>query len=408
MAAPTVKVFVGFQTTTGFGQPFQLNDAVYGKLNTGTLGGLAFAELTNIVMSVNIQRGRSRQMDQFNAGSCSVVFNNDSRILDPSNTASIYYPYVTPRCLIIVTANDIPIFTGLVKDWNLEYQNANNSTMVAVCSDQFTVLANINMDTFTPSAQLSGARINTVLDRPDVAYQGQRFIATGNSALGAFAVTQGINCLNYLQLCTTSEQGYLFMSAAGTLTFKGRTDVLNPVAAVAFTDPSTGTYPYMTLDSQYGDELLYNYVATQSPAGAVQIAQDATSIAAYQASNYSMLDLLNSTTTEVAGIGNYYMNKYKDPTIRFTGVSCLLNGYTTAAQNAVLALDMTSIASVLKTFVTGTPLTVTQNLVVTGVNHRITPQNHLVSFVFENTDQGAFFVLDSALFGILNQNQLAF
>ena len=69
MAAPTIQVLVGFQTTTGFGNPFQLDNATYGLLNTGTLGGLAYADLTSIVQSVNITRGRNRQLDQFNAGS---------------------------------------------------------------------------------------------------------------------------------------------------------------------------------------------------------------------------------------------------------------------------------------------------------------------------------------------------
>ena len=92
MTVPTYQVLVGFQTTTGFGQPFQLNDAVYGKLNTGTLGGLRYADLTSLVLSVTIKRGRNRQLDQFNAGTAQVVFNNSTRVLDPLNTASSYYP----------------------------------------------------------------------------------------------------------------------------------------------------------------------------------------------------------------------------------------------------------------------------------------------------------------------------
>jgi hypothetical protein len=56
--------------------------------------------------------------------------------------------------------------------------------------------------------------------------------------------------------------------------------------------------------------LLYNYIVTQSPAGAKQTASNANSIALYQAQQYSLLDLLNSTTSEVAGLGNYLLGKY--------------------------------------------------------------------------------------------------
>jgi hypothetical protein len=241
VSAPTIKVLVGLETTTGFGQPFQLNDAVYGLLNTGTLVGLAYADLTSLVESVNITRGRSRQLDQFNAGTATVSFNNSSRILDPLNASSIYYPYVLPRCPIKILANGVPIYTGLITDWNLEYDIASNGDrMYATCSDAFTVLANTTLVAHTVTQESTNARINTVLDYTEVAYQGARNIGTGSSTLGAsasssgFNIADGTNLLTYLQLVNTSEQGYLFISADGTLTFKGRTSVLNPVSGATF------------------------------------------------------------------------------------------------------------------------------------------------------------------------------
>ena len=162
MAAPTIQVLVGFQTTTGFGNPFQLDSATYGLLNTGTLGGLAYADLTSIVQSVNITRGRNRQLDQFNAGTATISFYNASRVLDPLNTASIYYPYVLPRCPVIINANGVPIYTGLITDWNLDYDMANKDIMYASCSDNFTVLANQQLNAHTTTAELSSTRVSTV------------------------------------------------------------------------------------------------------------------------------------------------------------------------------------------------------------------------------------------------------
>jgi hypothetical protein len=81
-----MQVLVGFQSTTGFGTPFLLNDAFYGVLDTagrGTLGGVTMVDLTSIVESVNITRGRSRQLDQFNAGTATIAFDNASQILEP-------------------------------------------------------------------------------------------------------------------------------------------------------------------------------------------------------------------------------------------------------------------------------------------------------------------------------------
>jgi hypothetical protein len=407
MTVPTYQVLVGFQTTTGFGQPFQLNDAVYGLLNTGTLGGLAYADLTSIVLSVNIRRGRNRQLDQFNAGTAQVVFNNNSRTLDPLNTASIYYPFVLPRSPIIIYANGTPIYTGFVEDWDLDYQNANQGRMVARCVDTFGTLANQQLNAFTPSAQTSGLRVDAVLDRPEVAYQGARSIGTGSSTLGAYAVSQDTNVLNYLQQVNTSEQGYIFTAADGTLTFKGRSSVLNPVAGASFTTNGTGI-PYMSLVNQYGSELLYNYIVTQSPAGAAQTSSDAISIALYQTQNYNLLQLLNSTTSEVAGLGAYLLGKYRNPVVRFTGVSCELAALTSAQWATIFAIDLTSIVTVQKDYNTGTPLTESQTLITSGIEHRIVPGSHIVSYTFESTDGNQYLTLDDAIFGTLDNNLLSF
>ena len=407
MTTPVMQVLVGFQTSTGFGNPFELDDSVFGVLDTSTLGGLAFADLTHLVESVNITRGRNRELTQFNAGTANVAFDNVTRVLDPLNDASIYYPFVLPRCPIIILANGIPIYTGLVVDWNLDYDISNQDMMYAVCSDSFTVLANQSLAAFTPSAELSSARVSTVLNRPEINYQGARSIGTGSSNLGAYAVAENTNVLNYLQLITKSEQGYLYMAADGTLTFKGRTDVLNPVADADFTTTGSGI-PYQTLTNEFGDELLYNDIITESPAGGPFNASDSTSQALYQSQQYTATDLLNSSASEVEQLGQYLLGKYKNPVLRFTGLATQMAALTEAQQNAVLNLDLTDIATIEKNYVTGTPTSVTQTLIVSGVNHTITPLDHIIGFTFESVDANQYFTLDNAIFGILDQNLLAF
>ena len=413
MPAPTMQVLVGFQTTTGFGNALVIggDNIARNQLDTGVLGGLAYADLTNLVESVNITRGRSRQLDQFNAGTATVTFNNSSRILDPLNTSSIYYPYVLPRCPIQILANGIPIYTGLITDWNLDYDIASNGDrMYASCSDAFTVLANTTLTAHTVTAETTNARINTVLDYTEVAYQGAQNIGIGSSTLGAsatssgFNIADGTNLLTYLQLVNTSEQGYLYVAADGTLTFKGRTSVLNPVSGATFS--YTGAISYQTLLNSYGDELLYNYIVTQSPAGVQQITSDSTSIALYQSQSLNLTNLLNSTVSEVAGLGNYLLGKYKNPVLRFTNVSTQMAALSTANQNICFNLDLTSIATVVKNFTTGTPATESQTLIVSGISHNITPGSHIYSLQFESTDGNQYLTLDDSIFGTLSTTNL--
>ena len=279
--------------------------------------------------------------------------------------------------------------------------------MFARCVDAFGTLANQQLNAFTPSAQSSSARVTAVLDRPEIAYQGARSIGSGTSTLGAYAVSEDTSCLGYLQQVNTSEQGYLYTAADGTLTFKGRSSVLNPVSGASFTTNGTGI-PYMTLVNQYGSELLYNYIVTQSPAGAAQTNSDTTSINLYQTQNYNVLNLLNSTTTEVAGLGAYLLGKYRNPVVRFTGVSCELAALTSAQWSTIFAIDLTSVVTVQKDYSTGTPTTESQTLITSGIEHRIVPGSHIVSYTFESTDGNQYLTLNDSIFGTLDNNLLSF
>ena len=420
MSAPVLQVLVGFQTTANFGQPFQLDDAVYGKLNTGTLGGIQFADLTTLVQSVSINRGRSRQLQEFNTGTATVSFWNKSRALDPLNTSSPYWNTsanmtgIVPRLPIQIFANGIPIYTGVIQDWNVDYDLGNNDIVYASCADDFTVLASATLADHTVATEQTGARIDTVLNYNEVLYQGSRSIALGSSTLGAtvtnagFSISQGTSVLNYLQDVTDAEQGYLFMSAEGTLTFKGRSQVLNPISAATFTGDDSLGIRYQTLMNEFGDELLYNVIVTEGPAGGPFTATDADSVAQYQAQTYSQTDLLNSTTTELQGLGNYLLGKYKQPQLRFTGLSTQLLALNTTKQNLCLNLDLTDVCNVIKHFAVGTPTSVDQTVIVTGINHNITPGSHIITYTFESTDGNAYLTLDDPIFGTLDNNLLSF
>jgi hypothetical protein len=420
MSQPILQVLVGFQTTANFGQPFQLDDAVYGLLDTGTLGGIQFADLTTMVQSVNINRGRSRQLQEFNAGTATVSFWNKSRDLDPLNTASPYWNTsanitgIVPRLPIQILANGIPIYTGVIQDWNVDYDTGNNDIVYASCVDQFTVLANTILTDHTVTQQLTGARIEEVLNYSEVLYQGPRAIGVGSSTLGStasdagFSIQAGTTLLNYLQTVSTSEQGFLFMAPNGTLTFKGRTEVLSVSPNATFTGDASVGVPYQTLMNEFGDELLYNVIVTESPAGGPFTATDNDSIAQYQAQTYSNTNLLNSSTTEVEALGQYLLGKYRQPQLRFTGLSTQLLALDSNKQNICLNLDLTDVCNVVKHFAVGLPTSVDQNVIVSGVSHNITPGSHIITYTFESTDGNQYFVLDDAIFGVLDQNLLAF
>ena len=412
MTIPLIEVLVGFQSTATFGGNMQLDGPNIAKnqLDTGTLGGIVYANLTTMVQSININRGRSRQLQEFTAGTATVSFWNKDRSLDPLNSSSPYWNStanstgVVPRLPIIVKANGITIYTGVITDWNVDYDLANNDIVYATCADDFTVLSSIILNDHATTEQLSNVRINEVLNYSEVVYQGPRSISTGSSTMGGtpantdFSIVQGTPLLNYLQTVTTSEQGYLYMSADGELTFKGRTSVLNPVPSATFSG-EPGTIPIQSLENQFGDELLYNVVVTQSPAGVAVTASDSESINQYQTQTLNLTTLLNASQTEVTQLGQYLLGKYAQPVLRFTGLSTQLVALSTDLQNVCLNLDLTDICTVIKYFSSGTPASVGQTLIVSGVRHSITPGSHIIAYTFESTDSNQYFTLNDAVFG---------
>jgi hypothetical protein len=406
MALPTTTVEVCFDDTTlDAANGFTLDDAVKGILNNPYYkldGGLTFSDVSADVMSLSTNRGRSRELDQYVAGTATINFNNNLRKYDPLNTASAYYPYITPRRYVRIKSNGLPVFAGLVNAWSLAYEKPNQSYVTATVVDAFSIVASQNIAAFTPDEEVTGNRFNTILARPEVDLTG---IATsvdiGNSTCGAFPISNNEVVLNYLHKIEQTEQGFVFCSADNTLTFKSRTSVLSQTGGVAFTDDGTGTSGYTTLDVDTSDDLIFNRIVAQSPAGDAQVVSDATSISQYDTITLEATDLLNSTTAEVLSLADLILQTYKQPEVRFNGLSQQLSALSLTNQNLLLGLDLTNLATVKRSYTVGSPASVTKYVTVEGISHSITPSAHQITYRFGALSQAGF-ILNSGIFGLLD------
>jgi len=405
MSLVDVTVELGLFETAEVGR-FILDDDVAGVLGVSVLSGLTFTDVSDHVKSLSVTRGRSRQLDNFNAGTAVVTFDNRGRAFDPINEDSPFYPGIEPRGIIRISASNYPVFYGFINDWDNEYDLAGNDVAVTSASDAFMVLSNQVLSAFTPSEQLTGARINTVLSRSEIDFVGGRDIDAGNSTVGAYEVAANTNVLNYLRQVERSEMGNLFISASGDIVFQDRSNFPGD-DLVDFADDGTGI-SYRSLTNQYGDELLYNLIKATSPAGAEQVRSDSSSIFKYQVSQLVYDNLLNSSTTQVADIAQFVLAKFKDPKVRFTGLNVQLVGLSNENRNAVLGLDLTDFVNVKKSFASGTPASLTQIVIVTGISHSVSPDSHTVSFAFESTQDALLLVLGSSIAGKLDSGILDF
>ena len=94
------KIEFGFDTTTGgFSNSFKLDDALRGQLDNAdyVLAGVQFVDVTNYLKDVLIRRGKSRDLDRYQAGQAIVTLDNRTRAFDPTFTASEFYGNIIPR-----------------------------------------------------------------------------------------------------------------------------------------------------------------------------------------------------------------------------------------------------------------------------------------------------------------------
>jgi len=402
----------------GFNAGFTLDDTDgYGTLDdplcTIYASGVG-VDITEDVQEIRIERGRSDQLQEFSASTCSITLGDYSRKYDPENTASPYYNSVsgtsgvTIRRVVKVFYDATQIFTGRITDIDISFEPSSlptdKATVILECADDFVVLANTRIEEFTPSAQLGGARITALLALPEVAYAATTNLDAGTITLTAEPIADQTVLLDYLQQIAKTEQGYLFMSGDGELRFSNRLQTLVVSDPFFFADDNSGDADYETLSVLYGQEALFNRVVC-TPIDSLNpgIADDATSQSEYGVSALH-LDSLLCSEADAQDLADYMVNLFKEPQYRFDSVSCSFGGnkISTAVQQSIIDLDLGSVLKVKKSFATGTPLSITQNLSVEGISHTITPVSHNILFKTAVRSIADPFTLDSATLGQLD------
>ena len=203
MPAPDVKVELGLNLGQRDPFAFVLDNATRGVLDNTefTLGGERFFDITPRLVTTSVRRGKNNALDRIDAGIVSIVVDNSDREFDPLYENGPYFGQLVPRRSVRVSANDYPVFVGFIDDFDIQYEPGKQSVVRIDVSDAFSVLANSGLEEFTPDSELSGARINAVLDRPEVDWPAEaRDIDAGNTLMLDTDVAEGTGTLEYLQL----------------------------------------------------------------------------------------------------------------------------------------------------------------------------------------------------------------
>jgi hypothetical protein len=412
--APAVKVELGLNLGSRDPNAFVLDDATRGKLDstTYTLSGDKFFDITDRLVTTTVRRGKNNALDRIDAGITSITVDNSDRRFDPLYENGPYFGQLVPRRSVRVSANDKPVFEGFIDDFDIQYEPGKQSVVNIEVSDALSIFANSALQEFTPTSQLSGARVSAVLDRPEVAWPlNLREIDAGNSTMLDNIVAEGTGTLEYLQLVSSSEFGDLFLSKDGKVTFRERNAVPNIPNLVFSDEIVAGVYTgiqFADVNIVYGSENLYNRIALAN-ADAIPdeaFADDATSQATFGPRTYSQSGLLIQDPTQLQFLADFLLARYKDPQYRFETVTVVLDTLTEANQNAVLDLEIGDIVQV-RFEPSDIPPAIEQYCRIIGVNHDWNPANKNISFALERLDF-AIFILDDLVLGELDNDRLAY
>lgn len=409
-AAPTISVlaYFGIDATSNV---FILDDATKGLLDgaTYTLGGDVGIDISGSVRVAGITRGRARAIDEFQAGVATCTLNNQTRLYDPSYAAGTYFGKIKPGVHVTIQAAGITIFDGLIDDWNFDYPLNTDSTASFDVVDCLATLGSGEFDAWTTTAsQTVGARLTSILNRPEVNFPVTRSIDTGTSTLQADLVSWGSNVLNYCQLVAKCDLGQLFAAKDGTLTFYGRNRAVTGVGAPEFRDDSlNGSIPFSGVAVDFGTELLFNRVSVDATGFTKQTVIDAASVAAFNKYwSLSLSALPLETQQQALDLANYLLNLYSQPVSRFSSITVLLQGLTTAQQATVLSLDIGSVIRVVYT-PNRVSAAIDKYCMVEGISHEMSQGQtyHAVTLQLSNLADGFGghpFILDDATYGVLD------
>jgi len=412
MTVPVINAVINFSTGPSFAQAMILDSGILGT-NILADSASVIVDVSNVVDSIQTMRGRNPQADQFQTGSLTMRIVDQNGDFNPQNPSSPYYNLLTPMRKVQITATygavTYPIFAGFITTYTTTTpKNANDvvyTTITAV--DAFRLAQNAQISTVagTSAGQLSGARINNLLDA--IAWPAtMRDVDAGLTTMQADPGTARTS-LAAMQTVETSEYGALYVDAAGSFVFQDRAVTAGSTgkAPVVFNDNGTGI-GYFDAVWRLDDTLVYNSASITRTGGTAQTAINQPSIDKYFIHSYNQQNLLMQTDAVALDYAQAYVASRAETSIRCDAIK--LDLYTdnyTAGTIAALGLDYFDPVTITTNQPGGS--TLTKTLQVFGVAQSITPGSWKTTLTtLEPIIDG--FVLNSTLYGVLDTGVLSY
>jgi hypothetical protein len=412
MTLPVINAVINFSTGPSFAQAMILDQGILG---TNILADAAsvIVDVSDVVDSIQTKRGRNPQADQFQTGTLTMRIVDQNGDFNPQNPSSPYYNLLTPMRKVQITATygatTYPIFAGFITTYTTSTpKNALDvvyTTITAV--DAFRLAQNAQISTVagTSAGQLSGTRINALLDAIDWP-ASMRDVDAGLTTMQADPGTARTS-LAAMQTVETSEYGALYVDAAGSFVFQDRSVTAGSTGATPTVFNDNGTdISYFDAVWRLDDTLVYNSASITRTGGTAQVAINQPIIDKYFVHSYNQQNLLMETDAVALDYAQAYVASRAETSIRCDAIQ--LDLYTDNYNLGIIAaLELDYFDPV--TITTNQPggSTLTKTLQVFGVAQSITPNSWKTTLTtLEPIIDG--FILDSTIYGLLDSGVLSY
>jgi hypothetical protein len=412
MAVPTINAVINFSTGPSFAQAVILGTAI---LDTNILADTAavVVDVSDQINYIQTSRGRDALVDQFQTGRLTLRIVDQNGDFNPTNPSGPYYELLTPMKKVQISATygatTYSLFSGFITSYvNTQPKDATEvayTTIQAV--DAFRLAQNAQISTVTGASagNLSGTRINQILDQIDWPAT-MRDVDAGLTTLQNDPGSPRTS-LDAMQTVATSEYGALYVNTDGEFVFQDRAVTAGSIGGTVttFNDDGTGI-AYANANWKLDDDLIFNSAQISRSGGSPQTAINQASIDKYFIHSYNLQDLLMQTDAVALDYAQAYVASRAETSVRCDGIE--LDLYTNNYNSGILAaleLDFFDPIRVVTTQPGGS--TLDKTLQIFGVANTITPNSFRVFFTTLEPVIDAL-ILNNNIYGTLDYNVLSY
>lgn len=372
----------------------------------------AYVDLTSHVMSFSRFRGKQKYLDNYTGQNMTLTIRNDA-----NQSAS----WIVGNAYIIDTStgNDGQVFWVQEVQYNDQVGTNTTSgtgkasTATIVLQDWMSRAGQIQLDSFTLTQELSYKQLwNQITNASGALPAGMEWYAGNSGFFSATAATYTGTIANRINLNLAGEKNgsqiyqylkYLDMRS-GQVT---GSPVTNAVTLQPSKNGSTGNkyVQYQNFKRITAGANFLNKITVTPPVVAAQTATADASIATY-GTRFNGISTVNISISQAQNRAQWLANSQSDPYALHFEVS-----FSDLAQDNTGIINMLSNYQIgsfiyLKYVVPGSGVTTTTQCSIEGIRYSGTPDQTQFTLYLSPDTLYADFILDSAQFGVLDQNRL--